>query len=219
MVIIDQLLSPAETAALRDFIAARQGSFADGAKTAGWKAREVKNNEQLEADAAAVVTAKVSAALHANPVFMAAARPKSIVRMLVSRYRKGMNYGLHVDDAMMDGVRTDLSFTLFLAEPESYAGGELLIESDSGDTEIKLRAGSLVLYSTGQLHRVAEVTEGERLAVVGWVRSLVRSAEDREVLFDLDNVLAGLRQAGVTGAALDRLLKVKTNLLRRWVED
>ena len=219
MLTIDAVLSSEETVALRDFVAGRSSAFADGARTAGWRARKVKNNEQLDAAAAGIVTDKVRSAVLANEVFMAAARPKSIVRMLVSRYRDGMSYGLHVDDATMDGVRTDLSFTLFLAEPESYDGGELVIESDSADTEIKLRAGSLVLYPTAQLHRVVPVTRGERLAVVGWVRSLVRSPEDREVLFDLDNVLASLRQSGVAGAPIDRILKVRTNLLRRWLDD
>jgi PKHD-type hydroxylase len=152
-------------------------------------------------------------------VFKAAAMPKSFVKLLVSRYLPGMEYGTHVDDALMGGVRTDMSFTLFLCDPGTYDGGELVIEGNDGDTEVKLPAGHLVLYPTTTLHRVAPVTRGERLVVVGWVRSFIRSGEDREILFDLENVIAASRAASIDRGILNRLLKVKANLLRKWVED
>jgi len=193
--------------------------FEDGGKTAGRQAKQVKHNEQLPFVLSDPVTQKVAAVLGANPVFAAAARPKAIVRLLVSRYRPGMDYGLHVDDALMDGVRTDLSFTLFLSDPKSYSGGELIIESTEGATEIKPDAGSLVLYPATSLHRVAPVTRGERVAVVGWVRSLIRGSDEREALFDLENAIAMARQANAERALIDTLLKVKMNLLRLWVED
>jgi PKHD-type hydroxylase len=141
------------------------------------------------------------------------------VGFLVSRYRPGMEYGLHVDDAMMQGVRTDLSFTLFLSPPEAYEGGELVIEGNDAENAIKLQAGSAVLYPTTSLHRVAPVTAGERLVVVGWVRSLIRRADQREVLFDLDTVVAEMRQHGGSQPGMDRILKVRANLQRMWVED
>ena len=110
----------------------------------------------------------------AHPLFRLAARPKTITPLILSRYEQGMNYGSHVDDALMHGVRTDVSFTLFLSDPDSYDGGALVIESPAGEDDVKLKAGSLVAYPSTTLHRVAPVTRGARLAAVGWVRSFVR---------------------------------------------
>ena len=219
MIRIDNVLNVAEVAALLDHLGSSSELFKSGARTAGWHAREVKDNEQLDPAAAAVITEKVVQALGANPLFVAAARPKEFVRVLVSRYRKGMEYGLHVDDALMTGKRTDLSFTLFLADPSAYDGGELVIEGNDGDTEAKFPPGSLVLYPTTTLHRVAPVTQGERIAVVGWVRSFIRSGEQRETLFDLDNAIAMARADNASRATVDRLLKIKMNLLRQWADD
>jgi PKHD-type hydroxylase len=216
---IPGILDGAVLAAMRDALRAEPEAFAAGKATAGWHAKAVKDNEQAKGAVAASVTAKVKELLLAHPVFKAAARPKQCVRLLVSRYRPGMAYGTHVDDALMDGIRTDLSFTLFLAEPREYEGGELVVEGNDGETAIKLPAGGLVLYPTTSLHRVNPVTTGERLAVVGWVRSYIRSPEQREVLFDLDNVVAALREARVERAILDRLFKVRADLLRMWAED
>lgn len=219
MLRIDQVLDDTEIKAILEFIESGKEKFVSGQKTAGWHARQVKQNEQLDDKSATAVTSKISSALAANEVFNAAARPKSFVRIMVSRYRPGMEYGLHVDDALMGGVRTDLSFTLFLNDPESFEGGELVIEGNDGTQEIKLPTGSLVLYPTTALHRVAPVTRGERLAVVGWVRSFIRSHENREILFDLDNALAMARSENAGRETIDRLLKVKMNLLRLWAED
>ena len=116
-------------------------------------------------------------------------------------------------------MRTDLSFTVFLNGPEAYEGGELVIEGVDGESAIKLVAGAAVVYPTAALHRVRPVISGERLVVVGWVRSLVRRADQREVLFDLDTVVAHLRQAGAERVLMDRVLKTRANLLRMWVED
>jgi len=219
LITIENVLSKTDLKIVSKYILDQEKKFEEGTKTAGWHAKQVKNNEQLPADLSEAVAQKVAATLGANPVFAAAARPKRIVKLLVSRYRPGMEYGLHVDDALMDGVRTDLSFTLFLSDPKSYDGGELVIAGNDGETEIKLAAGSLVLYATTSLHKVAPVTRGERLAVVGWVRSLIRGTDEREVLFDLENALALARQAGADRAMIDRMVKVKANLLRLWAED
>ncbi len=199
--------------------ALRSETFTPGSATAGWHARGVKTNEQSSGPAARKAIATVEAALLAHPVFRAVARPKQLTGLLVSRYGPGMAYGTHIDDAMMGGIRTDLSFTVFLADPFSYDGGELVIEGNDGDQAVKLTAGAAVVYPTTSLHRVAEVTRGERLVVVGWVRSLVRRGDQREILFDLDQTIATLKDTGAPRAMLDRVLKVRANLLRMWAED
>ena len=194
-------------------------NFHDGKSTAGAHARTVKNNEQAANEAAAPVLKKVETALLAHPVFKAAALPKSFVKLMVSRYRPGMHYGTHVDDPLMLGTRTDLSFTLFLNPPETYAGGELVIEENGGDRSFKLTAGSLILYPTTSLHRVEEVTSGERLAVVGWVRSFLRDPQQRELLFDLENTIASLKAENASRPVLDHIFKIRANLLRMWATD
>lgn len=193
--------------------------FEDGRKTAGWHAKAVKHNEQLRAEAAKGISGMIAETLLAHPVFKAAAMPKQFVKILVSRYQPGMSYGTHIDDALMGGVRTDLSFTLFLSDPASYDGGALIVEGDDGDTEVKLPAGSLVLYPATALHRVEPVTRGERLAIVGWVRSYIRSHEEREIIFDLENTIASLRETKADRAIMDRLFKVRANLIRKWADD
>jgi PKHD-type hydroxylase len=215
---IGGLLADDTLASLRQALGEEAAGFKPGAATAGWHARPVKHNEQASGAAAAQAVAAVKDALGAHPVFNAVARPKALVGLLVSRYGPGMEYGTHVDNAMMNGIRTDLSFTVFLARPEAYDGGELVIEANDGEQPVKLAAGSAVVYPSTSLHRVEQVTRGERLVVVGWVRSLVRRADQREILFDLDQMIASQRMGG-DRAMLDRLMKCKANLLRMWAED
>jgi PKHD-type hydroxylase len=194
--------------------------FVDGRQTAGWHARQVKRNLQARRGGAVDdALAKIEAALLAHEVFVAAARPKAIVRLLISRYEPGMTYGTHVDDALMGGVRTDLSFTLFLSEPESYEGGALVMDDAYGERAIKLPAGELILYPSTTLHRVEPVTDGVRLAGVGWVRSFVRDGGRREVLFDLETALRSVHEAEGKTPLFDLLAKTRTNLLRMWAED
>ena len=204
---------------IRNGLAADAPSFVSGKATAGAQAKIVKNNDQSASPVAKAAIADVREALLANAVFKAAARPKEIIGMLVSRYREGMAYGTHVDDALMSGKRTDLSFTFFVSEPESYDGGELVIEGNDGENAIKLPAGSVVVYPATSLHRVAEVTRGERLVVVGWVRSFIRNGEQREILFDLDQTVAALIGTKADRAITDRVFKTRNNLTRMWAED
>lgn len=204
---------------IRNGLAADAPSFVSGKATAGAQAKIVKNNDQSASPVAKAVIADVREALLANAVFKAAARPKEIIGMLVSRYREGMAYGTHVDDALMSGKRTDLSFTFFVSEPDSYDGGELVIEGNDGENAIKLPAGSVVVYPTTSLHRVAEVTRGERLVVVGWVRSFIRNGEQREILFDLDQTVAALIGTKADRGITDRVFKTRNNLTRMWAED
>src|SRR5215475_6937060 len=197
-----------------------QLTFVDGRSTAGWAARLVKDNEQAEPDARLeALRQRIATHILDNELFQIAARPKALTPLLISRYSSGNQYGTHVDDALMQGMRTDLSFTLFLADPQSYDGGELVIESSAGEQPFKLDAGSMVLYPTTALHRVEPVKSGMRVAAVGWVRSFVRSAEQREILFDLETARRELFERDGKTEFFDLLSKCNANLLRMWAED
>jgi PKHD-type hydroxylase len=195
-------------------------AFVDGRATAGWAARGVKRNAQArEGRQTERLRALVATRLGEHPLFALAARPKQILGPLFSRYRPGDAYGQHVDDALIDGVRTDLSFTLFLSPPALYDGGELIIDTPAGEEAFKLAPGGLVLYPATTLHRVARVERGERLAAAGWVRSLIRDAFRRELLFDLDTARRRLfEQHGKTRES-DLLARCASNLMRLWCHD
>ncbi len=197
------------------------GTFVDGLMTAGWASRLVKKNEQLAAGPGAQAAQKrVIDALAANAVFSTAVMPQRIGPPLFARYTPGMSFGAHVDNAVMgaDHLRTDVSVTVFLAEPDTYDGGELVIDTASGEESYKLPAGSAVIYPSTTLHRVAEVTRGTREVAVTWAQSLVRSAERRELLFDLERARRALFERDGKTAEFDLLHKVASNLRRMWVE-
>lgn len=217
LIAIEGLLTPEQTALL--FKAAAGLTFGDGKATAGRFVKSVKANDQAVAspELTAIFT-DVEQALASNSVFRSAARPKAITPLILSRYRAGQTYGLHVDDAMMKGLRTDLSFTLFLADPESYDGGALVVEDTFEQRAIKLNAGDMILYPSTTLHRVEPVTRGQRLAVVGWVQSQIRNGEQREMLFDLDQAIEAVFSEQGKSAVFDRLAKTRSNLLRMWVD-
>lgn len=194
-------------------------NWQNGARTAGGRARSVKKNEQAD------LRSKPGQGLHdflieaieRTSVFQAAARPRKLSRLLISRTENGGGYGTHVDNALMNGLRTDLSFTLFLSDPASYEGGELTIDLPGGTHRAKPAAGDLVLYPSGALHKVEPVTKGTRFAVVGWVESHVRGAAEREILFDLDNTRAALgKSLDQNAIELLTLDKIASNLLRLW---
>jgi PKHD-type hydroxylase len=194
--------------------------FVDGRETAGFAARLVKHNRQAAADRKIdTVRALVTERIRDNDVFRLAVRPKALTPLMFSRYDTDMHYGTHVDDALMHGMRTDVSFTLFLSEPASYDGGELVIESAAGEEAVKLAAGSLIAYPSTTLHRVAAVTRGARLAAVGWARSLIRDTARRELLFDLDTARRALFDRDGKTVEYDLLAKSTANLMRMWVED
>jgi PKHD-type hydroxylase len=215
---IGNVLSPSEIDEVRIELAAIR--FEDGRSTAGWSAKLVKNNRQAAPGARSeALRQKLAEHILANEVFAAAVRPKALTPLLISRYQPGQAYGSHIDDALIGGLRTDVSFTLFLAAPESYQGGELVIEGTSGDERIKLPAGSLIVYPSTSLHHVAPVTEGERLAAVGWARSFIRDGGQREILFDLDRARRALFSREGKTAEFDLLSKSLANLIRMWAED
>lgn len=199
---------------------ADEADFVDGTDTAGGLARAVKYNQQLaDTPAARAITRLVEQRLRAHPVFMAAARPRDFVRLQVSRYLPGMAYGEHVDAALIDRRRTDLSFTCFLSAPDDYDGGELVVRHAGGEQAVKLPAGDCFLYPAGSVHRVSEVTSGQRLAVVGWVRSLIRDSERRELLFGLENTMERVADGAEPAEVALELARLRNALLRRWVED
>ena len=217
MLVIPAVLTEAQVLVLQK--AAEGLRFDDGKKTAGRFVRDIKANDQAAAspERDALLTL-VEQAVRNNPVFRAAARPKALTPLMLSRYRAGQTYGLHVDDAMMQGLRSDLSFTLFLADPTTYDGGALIIEDSLESREIKLAAGDMILYPTTTLHRVEPVTRGTRLAVVGWVQSLLRDSAQREILFDLDQACEAVFAQQGKSPLPDKLSKTRSNLLRMWIE-
>jgi PKHD-type hydroxylase len=218
-IIISNVLTPSDLQDIRKSISSTR--FVDGRKTAGFAARQVKNNEQADSTdtASLAIRSLVTKRLNQNDVFRAAARPKQLSPLLLSRYEPGMEYGTHVDDALMNGMRTDVAFTVFLNEPAEYEGGELVIESAAGEDALKLAAGSMIVYEATTLHRVAAVSRGSRYVVVGWVRSFVRSASQRELLFDLETARRTLYNREGKTAEFDLLSKSLANLLRMWVDD
>lgn len=200
-----------------------QLSWRDGTETAGETARAVKNNRQadLSSRTGTKLKALLEKAIHTHPVLNAAARPKRFSPLLVSRTEAGGGYGAHIDNALMgrgaDRLRTDLSFTLFLSEPGSYEGGDLVIDQAGATQSIKAQAGDLFLYPSTTLHAVAPVTQGVRLACVGWIESAVPDPMEREILYDLENLRATLKgQLSAQSAELLTLSKVYSNLIRRF---
>jgi len=217
-IVIGNILSADEIALVRETLA--RANFEDGRETAGFAARMVKHNRQAASDGKTETVRKlVEARIRGHEVFALAVRPKTLTSIMFSAYEPGMRYGSHVDDALMQNMRTDVSFTLFLSDPASYDGGELVIESTSGEDAVKLEAGSLVAYPSTTLHHVAEVTRGVRLAAVGWARSYIRDGARRELLFDLDTARRRMFAAHGKSADYDLVSKSLANLLRMWVED
>ncbi|MDP0491272.1 MAG: Fe2+-dependent dioxygenase [Verrucomicrobiota bacterium JB023] len=201
----------------------------DGKKTAGHQAVQTKNNQQLPTQhpVAKEVGQLILSALSSNPLFLTAALPKEILPPMFNLYTGNESFGTHVDNAIRtlpDGrrIRTDLSCTLFFAEPDEYEGGELIIEDTYGSKEVKLPAGHLILYPSTSLHQVTPVTKGARLCSFFWIQSMVRSDEQRSLLFDLDISIQRLAQAGPDNQAVNdstvQLTGVYHNLLRQWAE-
>lgn len=220
---LDNVLSAARVAAFMVDLA--NASWEDGRATAGYQSALAKRNLQLpeKCKTARRLGAEIVAALNCNLLFQAAALPAEIFPPLFNRYAAGHEFGAHVDSAMRPlacggrRLRTDLSATLFLSSPESYDGGELIIEDASDHQSIKLGAGAMVLYPATTLHHVAPVTRGERVASFFWIQSLVSDDAKRTILFDMDISLQRLRQEiDELHPALITLTGVYNNLIRQW---
>jgi PKHD-type hydroxylase len=218
-IVIGNVLPPDEVATITATLA--RATFIDGRATAGFAAQLVKNNQQAVGSDRSLETIRklVAERILGNDVFRLAVRPKALSPLLFSRYEPGMHYGSHVDDALMDGMRTDVAFTLFLSDPASYDGGELIIESAAGEDAFKLDPGALVAYPATSLHHVRDVTRGARLAAVGWARSFIRDPARRELLFDLDTARRALFARDGKSTEFDLISKSFANLMRMWAED
>ncbi len=197
----------------------------DGRATVGEQGAKVKRNRQLaeQSPRARELGAAILAALGRNPLFFAAALPRRIVPPLFNCYAGGEHYGMHVDGALriMEGgetLRTDLSCTLFLCEPEEYDGGELIVQDTYGEHEVKLPAGDLILYPSTSLHRVAPVTRGARICSFFWLQSMVREDWQRTMLFELDANIQKLRERLGETEETVALAGHYHNLLRMWAE-
>ena len=222
---IPEVFTTDEVRALRRKLDA--GPWADGNMTSGHQSATAKRNQQLPEEAAVAreVSALVAQALNANPMFVSAALPHTLFPPLFNRYEGGGEFGTHVDNAIRQQrggalrIRSDLSATLFLSEPEDYDGGELVIEEMYGPQTVKLPAGDLVLYPSKSLHHVTPVTRGARVSSFMWLQSLVRDDADRETLFRMDVAIQRVAlEKGLKDQAVIELTGVYHNLLRRWAE-
>ena len=216
---IADVLDRVALAELRQTVAA--GVFVDGVLTSGWASRLVKHNEQLGAGPALeAAQQKVIATLAANPVFAAAVLPRRFAPPLFARYEPGMSFGTHMDNPLMgpDHLRSDVSVTSCLSDPDEYDGGELVMETTGGEAAYKLAAGSAITYPTTMLHRVEPVTRGLREVAITWAQSLVRRPDQREIIFDLERVGRALFEREGKTPEFDLINKSTANLRRMWVD-
>lgn len=223
---IPDVLTPQQVAQARLLL--QDAPWTDGRVTAGHQSIKAKDNQQLPEDSpvARQLGAMVLDALSRNSTFFSAALPRRIYPPLFNRYAQGQTFGFHVDNAVRfdrskdptELVRTDVSATLFLASPDEYDGGELIIEDTYGTQSVKLPAGHMVLYPGTSLHKVTPVTRGARLASFMWVQSMVRDDGQRRLMFDLDVSIRRLTQELPDHPALVQLTGVYHNLLRQWAE-
>ncbi|QDL98136.1 Fe2+-dependent dioxygenase [Rhodopseudomonas palustris] len=227
LVCIPEVLPKSEVAEFRRLMDAAE--WEDGRSTAGAQSAMVKRNEQLPPDGelARALGRRIVSALTANPKFVSAAVPLQIFPPLFNRYAasSGHHFGIHVDNAVRGDhltglrIRTDLSITLFLAEPDEYDGGELVIEDTYGSHEVKLPAGDAVLYPSTSLHMVTPVTRGARVASFFWLQSMIRDAQARSMIYDLDNAIQALvERLGRDDPETVKLTGIYHNLIRYWAE-
>lgn len=225
LVCVPEVLSKEEVALFRSSMDA--AAWESGLSTAGEQAAHVKNNRQLPQSSAVAreLGDRILGALSRNALFLSAALPLRILPPMFNRYSGGEHFGVHVDNAIRSvpgspvRIRTDLSCTLFLSEPEEYVGGELVIEDRYGAQEVKLPAGDLVLYPSTSLHKVEPVTEGERIASFFWLQSMIREDSKRSLLFDLDQAIQELATGqGADQPSIVKLFGIYHNLIRIWAE-
>jgi PKHD-type hydroxylase len=216
--LLEPLLLPEQLQALRAALRDPAAPWIDGASTAGWHARGLKRNRQLDGASPLhrQLAGQLEAALAVHPLLQAAAFPRRIHSLLFSCSGEGQGYGRHVDNAWMAAGRSDLSFTVFLSAPDAYAGGDLVLETASGEERLRLPAGHAVVYPSTLLHRVEPVTAGERLVAVGWIESRIRHADQRELLFELDTARRALFERHGKDEIFDLISRSYSNLLRRW---
>jgi len=218
---IEGLLNTAEVAKLRTQLA--HVKFDDGKATAGVAVRDVKNNLQTVPVDKALDEPRITvlAAILKNELFNQYVLPRRVLPLMFNRYDSGMDYGGHVDNAIMGGgdpMRADLSITVFLTDPADYGGGELVINSDGAPQPVKLAAGSAVVYLSTSIHKVEKVTRGSRLCGVTWAQSFVRDAGQREMLYELMQLARWARSTAPGSQEAMKVSKLRANLMRLWAE-
>ncbi len=218
---IPELLNSAQVEKIHELLAG--ASFVDGKLTAGMAAAKVKNNEELamQPELLQRLYRVVMASVGHNATFRNAALPAKVADFIFARYQPGMHYGDHVDDPIMGQgpkFRTDVSMTVFLNDPASYDGGELVIRTPFGDQRVKLPAGHAVVYPSASVHRVADVTRGERLVALTWIQSFVRDAARRELLYELNQSREHLLRTDPQSDVTKNVDRSYANLLRMWAD-
>lgn len=225
LISIPDVLSKADVAEFRRIMDATD--WEDGRSTAGAQSAEVKQNEQLPPDGriARTLGERIIVALTGNPLFISAAVPLHIFPPLFNRYGPGKFFGEHVDNCIRGDhltglrIRTDLSVTLFLSEPDEYDGGELVIDDYYGQHSVKLPAGHAVLYPSSSLHRVTPVTRGVRTSSFFWLQSMIRDPLARRMTFDMDNALQTLvERLGRNDPEVRKMTSIYHNLIRYWAD-
>ena len=221
---IPQVLTPAEVAEIRQMLDTQ--GWVDGLRTTGPQAANVKRNLQLDASSPvfAPLSQRVAQALQRHPLFVSAVLPATMLPPMFNRYEGGGHYGNHIDNTIQTDrfsgqkVRTDVSTTVFLSDPDEYEGGELIAEDSFGTHEVKLDAGDAIVYPSTSLHRVEPVTSGVRVASFLWTQSLVRDAWRRSMLFELDMTILKLRNQLGDSAEVVALTGHYHRLLQQWAE-
>lgn len=219
---ISGLLNPAQVEKVRQLLA--EADFVDGKLSAGFAASRVKHNEEMrqEPERMQLLVRILMASLGHNEQFRFAVLPHRVADPIFARYRPGMTYGDHVDDPIMGSTglrfRSDVSMTLFLSEPDTYEGGELEMRTSFGDQRVKFPAGDAIVYPSSSLHRVAEVTAGERLVALTWIQSYVRDPAQRELLFELNQAREILLRETPKAEHTALVDRSYANLVRMWSE-
>jgi len=219
---IKGILDQNQLATAHKLIAA--GKYSDGSTSAGMAARRVKHNEELILDKAQMseLNNLVMNSLVNHPVYRSAALPLRVAAPYYAHYTQGMSYGSHVDDPIMgmgsELYRSDVSITIFLSSPDDYDGGELVVQTAFGEQQVKLPAGDAVLYPSSSVHRVAEITRGERLVAVSWVQSLVQEPEKRALLHDLNQARETLLRDKPDAGETRQVNQSYVNLVRMWAD-
>lgn len=218
---ISQLLSAEQLEQIHQLV--ERAQFRDGTTTASDAAASVKKNLQIRSEEsleAQQIANIVLQSISRNAMVHSAVMPKAILSPLISKYEENMTYGMHVDSPLMGSqytIRTDVGMTLFLSDPDSYEGGELVVLTETGEKKFKLPAGDAILYPTTRLHQVLPITSGVRLAVITWMQSAVRDAHQRAVLHQLNSVISSMDFENESAQRL-ALQQVYSNLVRMWAE-
>jgi PKHD-type hydroxylase len=226
LVCIPNVLDAAQLVSVRERLDRANEAWVDGRVTAGYQGAPVKFNQQVDEQSAVALACQriIVSALERNPIFISAVLPNVVYPPMFNRYREGMKFGAHVDGSVRlhphDGrkLRTDVSATLFLTNPDEYDGGELQVEDTYGRHSIKLGAGDMVVYPATSLHQVSPITRGVRTSCFFWVQSLIRNDSQRALLHDMDNAIQRLNQTNADEVARRSLIGCYHNLVRQWSE-